>query len=78
MSDVIATIAGVVGDPLVVALFLLVLEIVASRLLFKSYPIWRALARLLFFSLLTLVLLGRPRSCPMSRCVRPARPWMAW
>ena len=57
MSDVIATIAGVVGDPLVVALFLLVLEIVASRLLFKSYPIWRALARLLFFSLLTLVLL---------------------
>jgi small-conductance mechanosensitive channel/CRP-like cAMP-binding protein len=57
MSDVIPTIASVVGDPLIVAVFLLVLEIVASRLLFKSYPIWRALTRLLFFSLLTLVLL---------------------
>ena len=77
MSDVIATIAGVVDDPLVVALFLLVLEIVTSRLLFRSYPIWRALARLLFFLLLTLVLL-HAQIVPYDRCVRPARPWMAW
>jgi small-conductance mechanosensitive channel len=57
MSDVIATIAGVVGDPLVVALFLLVLGVAASRFLFKSYPIGRVLTRLVFFSLLTFVLL---------------------
>ena len=57
MSDLIAAIEGIVGDPLVVAVFLLVLGVVSARLLFKSNPIGRALTRLVFFSLLTLVLL---------------------
>jgi small-conductance mechanosensitive channel/CRP-like cAMP-binding protein len=57
MSDLMSAIEDFVGDPLVVAVFLLILGAVSARLLFKSNSIGRALTRLVFFSLLTLVLL---------------------
>ncbi|HSY89551.1 MAG TPA: mechanosensitive ion channel family protein [Verrucomicrobiae bacterium] len=57
MSDLIAAIKGFVSDPLVVAVFLLILGAVSARVLFKSNTMGRALTRLVFFSLLTLVLL---------------------
>jgi small-conductance mechanosensitive channel len=57
MSDLITAIEGFVGDPLVVAVFLLIVGVLSARLLFKSSTIGRALTRLVFFSLLTLVLL---------------------
>ena len=57
MSDLITAIEGFVGDPLVVAVFLLIVGVLSARLLFKSSTIGRALTRLVFFSLLTVVLL---------------------
>ena len=53
----ITAIEGFVGDPLVVAVFLLIVGVLSARLLFKSSTIGRALTRLVFFSLLTIVLL---------------------
>jgi small-conductance mechanosensitive channel len=57
MSDLIAAIVSFVGDPLVVALFLLILGALSAQLLFRNNTLGRALTRLVFFSLLTLVLL---------------------
>src|SRR6516164_1161131 len=57
MPDLKTAIDATIGDPLVVAVFLLVLGIVAARLLFRGHPIGRAVTRLFFFTLLTLVLL---------------------
>ncbi|HEX4573019.1 MAG TPA: mechanosensitive ion channel family protein, partial [Dongiaceae bacterium] len=57
MPDLKTAINATIGDPLVVAVFLLVLGTVSARFLFKGHPIGRALTRLFFFTLLTLVLL---------------------
>src|SRR6516165_584677 len=57
MPDLKAAIDATIGDPLVVAVFLLVLGIVSGRFLFRGHPIGRAVTRLFFFTLLTLVLL---------------------
>jgi small-conductance mechanosensitive channel/CRP-like cAMP-binding protein len=57
MPDLKTAINATIGDPLVVAVFLLVLGTVSARLLFKGHPIGRAFTRLFFFTLLTLVLL---------------------
>ena len=57
MPDLKVVMDATIGNPLVVAVFLLVLGIVSGRFLFKGHPIGRALTRLFFFTLLTLVLL---------------------
>src|ERR1700757_1109922 len=57
MPDLKTAVNATIGDPLVVAVFLLVLGVVAARLLFRGHPVGRALTRLFFFTLLTLVLL---------------------
>src|SRR5215467_5736606 len=57
MPDLKPAIDATIGDPLVVAVFLLVLGIVSGRFLFRGHPIGRAVTRLFFFTLLTLVLL---------------------
>jgi small-conductance mechanosensitive channel/CRP-like cAMP-binding protein len=57
MPDLKPAIDATIGNPLVVAVFLLVLGMVSGRFLFKGHPIGRALTRLFFFILLTLVLL---------------------
>jgi small-conductance mechanosensitive channel/CRP-like cAMP-binding protein len=57
MSDVMAAIDATIGDPLVVAVIVLALGTLATRLLFKGHPVGRAMTRLFFFGLLTLVLL---------------------
>ena len=57
MPDLKPAMDATIGNPLVVAVFLLILGIISGRFLFKGHPIGRALTRLFFFTLLTLVLL---------------------
>jgi small-conductance mechanosensitive channel len=56
-SELIATANMMVHDPLVGGLILIVAAILISRLLFKRQPIWRAVTRVIFLALLTLLLL---------------------
>ncbi len=78
MSDLIAAIEGFVGDPLVVAVFLLILGAVSARLLFKSNTIGaRADAPRLLFPPDPRPAAGRG-GAHMSRCARRARRCAAW
>jgi hypothetical protein len=55
--DPLAWMETAAQDPLVIALGLLVLGVIAARWLFKAYPAGRAATRFLFFVLLTAALL---------------------
>jgi small-conductance mechanosensitive channel len=57
MTDLIAVAEITIRDPLVAASALMAIGVLVSRLLFKQQPIWRALARVVFLILLTLLLL---------------------
>ena len=57
MTDLVAAMASAAQDPLVIALGLLVLGVIAARLLFKAHPGRRAITRFVFFILLTVALL---------------------
>jgi small-conductance mechanosensitive channel/CRP-like cAMP-binding protein len=55
--DLISTAEATAHDPLVSGLALIALGALISRMLFKQKPIWRAVARVIFLFLLTLLLL---------------------
>src|SRR5271170_2280195 len=57
MSDLIYTVETAVRDPLVGGFALMVVGGLISRMLFKQRPMWRAVARVIFLILLTLLLL---------------------
>src|SRR5262245_2060651 len=57
MIDLVAVMATIAQDPLVVALGLIVLGVVMARLLLKAHPVARAITRFVFFILLTAALL---------------------
>ena len=57
MVDLIAVVETTARDPLVGAFALMAVGVLASRLLLKPQPIWRAIARVVFLALLTLLLL---------------------
>ena len=57
MADLIAFVETTTRDPLVGAFAIIVVGVLVSRLLFKQRPIWRAIARVVFLVLLTLLLL---------------------
>ena len=57
MIDLVAEMWTVAQDPLVLALGLLVIGAVTARLLFRRHLMARAIVRLAFFILLTIVLL---------------------
>src|SRR5215470_15359739 len=57
MSDVSVVMEIAERDPLVVAFGLMVLGVVTTHLLFKPYPFTRAIVRVIFLILLTIVLL---------------------
>jgi small-conductance mechanosensitive channel/CRP-like cAMP-binding protein len=56
-SDLITTADAIAHDPLVSGLALIAVSALISRMLFKQKPIWRAVARVIFLFLLTLLLL---------------------
>ena len=56
-SDLITTVAMIAHDPLVGGVALIAFSALISRMLFKQKPIWRAVARVIFLILLTLLLL---------------------
>ncbi len=56
-SDLITTVAMIAHDPLVGGVALIAFSALVSRMLFKQKPIWRAVARVIFLILLTLLLL---------------------
>ncbi len=57
MTDLIAVVETTARDPLVGAFALMAVGVLVSRLLLKQRPIWRAIARVVFLVLLTLLLL---------------------
>jgi small-conductance mechanosensitive channel len=57
MTDLIALAETTIRDPLVGAFALMAVGALVSRLLLKQQPIWRAVARVVFLVLLTLLLL---------------------
>jgi len=57
MADLIAFAETTARDPLVGAFAIILVGVLVSRLLFKQRPIWRAIARVVFLVLLTLLLL---------------------
>jgi small-conductance mechanosensitive channel/CRP-like cAMP-binding protein len=57
MTDFIAFAETTAGDPLLAAFALMAIGVLVSRLLLKQQPIWRAIARVVFLVLLTLLLL---------------------
>ena len=57
MSDLLATLESVAEDPLVIAVVLLVLGVITTRLLFRAYPVRRSVARAVFFVLITVALI---------------------
>ena len=57
MTDLIALAETTARDPLVGAFALMAVGVLVSRLLLKQRPIWRAVARVVFLVLLTLLLL---------------------
>ena len=56
-SDLTATLDMIAHDPLVGGFALILAGAVISRMLFKQQPKWRAVARIIFLGLLTLLLL---------------------
>ena len=56
-SDLITTVAIIAHDPLIGGSALIAFGALISRTLFKQKPIWRAVARVIFLILLTLLLL---------------------
>ena len=57
MTDLIALAEATARDPLLAAFALMAIGVLVSRLLLKQRPIWRAIARVVFLVLLTLLLL---------------------
>src|ERR1700730_8909575 len=57
MTDVIAVVETTARDPLAGAFALIAVGVLVSQLLLKQQPIWRAIARVVFLVLLTLLLL---------------------
>jgi small-conductance mechanosensitive channel len=57
MTDLIALVETTARDPLLGAFVLMAIGVLVSRLLLKQRPIWRAIARVVFLVLLTLLLL---------------------
>jgi hypothetical protein len=57
MSDLVASLKSVAEDPLVTALALLVLGVIATRLLLRNHPAYRNITRGVFFLLVTIALL---------------------
>jgi small-conductance mechanosensitive channel/CRP-like cAMP-binding protein len=57
MTDLIAVVETTARDPLAGAFALIAVGALVSRLLLKQQPIWRAIARIVFLVLLTLLLL---------------------
>jgi len=57
MTDLIAVVETTARDPLAGAFALIAVGVLVSRLLLKQQPIWRAIARVVFLVLLTLLLL---------------------
>src|ERR1700730_11812970 len=57
MTDVIAVVETTARDPLAGAFALIAVGVLVSRLLLKQQPIWRAISRVVFLVLLTLLLL---------------------
>jgi small-conductance mechanosensitive channel/CRP-like cAMP-binding protein len=57
MTDLIALAETTARDPLIGAFALMAVGVLVSRLLLKQQPIWRAIARVVFLVLLTLLLL---------------------
>jgi small-conductance mechanosensitive channel/CRP-like cAMP-binding protein len=56
-SDLITTAEAIAHEPLVGGLALIAVSALISRMLFKQKPVWRAVARVIFLFLLTLLLL---------------------
>ena len=56
-SDLITTVVMIARDPLIGGSALIAFGALISRTLFKQKPIWRAVARVIFLILLTLLLL---------------------
>jgi small-conductance mechanosensitive channel/CRP-like cAMP-binding protein len=56
-SDLITTVATIAHDPLVGSSALIALGALVGRMLFKQRPMWRAVSRVIFLALLTLLLL---------------------
>ena len=57
MTNLIAVVQTTASDPFVGAFALMAVGVLVSRLLLKQQPIWRAIARVVFLVLLTLLLL---------------------
>src|SRR5215469_12285216 len=57
MTEFIALVETTARDPLLAAFALMAIGVLVSRLLLKQRPIWRAIARVVFLVLLTLLLL---------------------
>jgi small-conductance mechanosensitive channel len=57
MTDLIAVAEKTARDPLVGAFAIMAVGVLVSRLLFEQQPIWRAIARVVFLILLTMLLL---------------------
>jgi small-conductance mechanosensitive channel len=58
MTDLMAVAETAARDPLVGPFAVIAVGVLVSRLLFKQQPIWRAIARVVFLVLLTLLLLN--------------------
>jgi hypothetical protein len=58
MTDLMVVAETAARDPLVGPFALMAVGVLVSRLLFKQQPIWRAIARVVFLVLLTLLLLN--------------------
>ena len=56
-SDLTTTVAMMAHDPLISGSALIALGAFVGRMLFKQKPIWRAVARIIFLALLTLLLM---------------------
>ena len=57
MADLITLAETTARDPVVGAFALMAVGVLVSRLLLKQQPIWRAITRVVFLVLLTLLLL---------------------
>src|SRR5271166_3485940 len=57
-ADLITTVAMIAHDPLIGGSALIAFGALISRMLFKQKPIWRAVARVIFLVLLTLLLMS--------------------
>jgi hypothetical protein len=72
MNDLVTVAETMVRDPIVGAFALMGVSVLVTRLLFKQHPIGRAVSRLVFFILITLLLL-QVELFPINRSIRTAR-----